>query len=87
MALTTAAASRKDRSMSDHELRRFQHRHYAAIAAILRRMQEDGLVPVPICNRVTQHFANEFERANEKFDRSRFILGTVSGDHLPEDFA
>lgn len=70
MALKPEAALRKDLTMpSGKDV--FQHRHFAAMAAIIKQMDgEDfeGLRPT-----IARFFASELARTNPRFDRSRFL--------------
>lgn len=71
MALSTQAANRKDiRS----DLCSMEHRHFAAIAAMLRNMPR-GAFPAdgPAYETIVNHFANELRATNPRFDRQRFM--------------
>lgn len=68
MPLTKNTAARKDRNAGLCEM---QHRHFAAVATIINRLdgpfdQEDR-----IC--IAEHFAGELAATNDKFDKARFL--------------
>lgn len=72
MALSAAAAARKDRTTETM----MQHRHFATIAAIIRDMdtvnnQEHGFIDVR--EDVAEHFADVLAKTNPRFDRARFL--------------
>jgi len=75
MPLKPDAALRKDRTTAtDRAI--FQHRHFAVIADIIRRMekvnnQEHGFIDVR--EDVAEHFADWLASTNPNFDRSRFL--------------
>lgn len=73
MALTTEAATRKDKTTGLSEM---QHRHFATVAAIIASMskvnnQEHGFIDVR--EDVAEHFADELAKTNPRFDRARFM--------------
>lgn len=67
MALTQKSANRKDISTANKGVE-MQHRHYAAIAAIIRDIEADVMRGV-----IADHFADGLRATNPKFDRARFI--------------
>ena len=66
MALSTAAAARKDKTTGKVEM---QHRHFTTIAAIIAGLR----VHEPSRSHIIKHFADELAATNPKFDRTRFI--------------
>ena len=64
--LTTASALRKDKRTRAQ----LQHRHFATIADIIRRM-DDG-APWPVED-IQTHFADHLADTNPRFDRQRFL--------------
>ena len=67
MALTAETALRKDKTTGLNV--EMQHRHFAAIAAIIESMDECD-TPRRI---VADHFADELAKTNPRFDRKRFL--------------
>ena len=65
MALTTAAAHRKDLIASLGDM---QHRHFATIAAIIRESVADDMQ-----DEVARVFSNRLHETNPKFDADRFL--------------
>ena len=68
MPLTKATAARKDRNAGLCEM---QHRHFAAIATIIARL--DGTMTKADRQTVAEHFAWELAATNDKFDKARFL--------------
>lgn len=73
--MTDAAAMQKDRHGGDTSA--FQHRHFAAVADIIRNMdkvnnQEHGFIDIR--EDVAEHFAAAFRRGNPKFSTDRFLI-------------
>ena len=64
MSLSIETAARKDRRAGLCEM---QHRHFAAIAAIIKNLH--GGLSVPVAD----HFANRLAATNPRFDRARFL--------------
>lgn len=73
MPLRDSAASAKDRRHASR-LSALQHRHYAAIAGIIRNMNAYDVRGI-----VAQEFA-EALRANPRFDRARFLAACGSAN-------
>ncbi len=67
MPLTRHAALAKDRATANASPS-FQHRHFAAVAAILRGTNDLANYG-PVC----RHFATELAHTNPRFDRGRFL--------------
>lgn len=63
MTLTIKAQTNKDASA---DLGTLQHRHFAAIAAIIKEIDGDR-------ERPAHHFAHMLARTNPRFDPSRFL--------------
>ncbi len=72
MPLTPESAFRKDQRF---DLSKLQHRHYAAIAAIIACLDLDTIEQetAGMNARVAEHFALCLLRGNPRFDRARFI--------------
>lgn len=73
MPLSISAAASKDRN---HGAAKFEHRHFATIAEIIRDMDkvhngEHGFVDIR--EDVAEEFANALARTNPRFDRERFL--------------
>lgn len=66
MALSTAAAARKDKTTGKTEM---QHRHFATVAAIIASLPHGAKIQ----RQVAEHFADELATTNGKFDRRRFL--------------
>lgn len=76
MPLTPAAALRKDRTAKS--LTGLQHRHYAAIAALIASLPDEGgcynsRAAAQLREHAATRFADALERANPNFDRARFL--------------
>lgn len=71
MALTSQAAARKDRVNATGTT--FEHRHFAAIAGILKGMQHDPALTREELTWVIERFALELATTNPRFDRARFL--------------
>ena len=67
----TKTANRKDVATAARGVT-LEHRHFAAIAAIIARMPSDGLNATTTRN-VAQHFAHYCADTNPRFDRARFL--------------
>lgn len=70
MALNPSAAFAKDTRTGLSEL---QHRHFATIAEIIRRLHADGTMTRADAETVAEHFAAELPPTNAKFDARRFL--------------
>ena len=66
MALSTAAATRKDKTTGKSEM---QHRHFATVAAIIASLPHGAKIQ----RQVAEHFADELATTNDRFDRRRFL--------------
>lgn len=77
MALTTEAALRKDKTNAGATM---EHRHFATIADILKRLHSIGGDK----NRtwVADYFASELAKTNPKFDRARFLRACNAEDRI-----
>lgn len=69
MALTTEAALRKDRTSAKSTM---EHRHFATVAAVIRRATFHGFNQEEQ-RRMADQFAHELAGTNPKFDRARFL--------------
>lgn len=78
MPLKTAAAFRKDTTSPMSTT--LEHRHFAVIADILKRLHSMGHDK----NRtwVADYFASELVRTNPKFDRARFLRACNAEDRI-----
>jgi hypothetical protein len=73
MPLKLSSATAKDRRTAPAALPDLQHRHFAAIAHIIREM------PVERDRRtMAQHFADKLAATNAKFDRTRFLCACIA---------
>lgn len=63
--LSKKAALRKDEIIANYGYAELQHRHFATIAAILRKLNAD----VETCER----WADELRFTNPNFNRARFL--------------
>lgn len=71
--LTSESALRKDLAAGSPT---FQHRHFAAVAAILRAELEHaacGQDQRDMMHSVAEAFARSLARTNPRFDRTRFL--------------
>jgi hypothetical protein len=76
MALTTKAAHRKDLR---NDRAKMEHRHFAAIAAVIRDM---GTAPVDSWTQtqIAGQFAAALRSTNPRFDRDRFMRACLHKD-------
>lgn len=79
MALTAESAARKDRTTANGNVE-FQHRHFAAIADMLKNMHSVGGEK----NRtwIADYFAGQLARTNSRFDRERFLTACNATDRI-----
>jgi len=70
--LSTKIAYHKDRRSA--ETARLEHRHFAAIAAII------STLPDAYSGLVAEHFANALRSTNPRFDRDRFLRAVKGGE-------
>lgn len=73
MPLTPETALRKDRTQPTAP--KFQHRHFAAIAAVIAELPDDPYSPISGEGTlaVARAFANALQDTNPNFDRNRFL--------------
>lgn len=74
MALTTEAATRKDRTSANSTM---EYRHFATVAAIIKDQPGPD---AKMRRQMATHFANGLACTNPRFDRIRFLraCGVVS---------
>jgi hypothetical protein len=71
MTLSTKAATAKDMRNAGSEM---QHRHFATVAAIIKKLDEDGSMSLGDVQLVAEHFASELAKTNPRFNRDRFMM-------------
>lgn len=71
MSLTQKSANRKDIRTGKSDM---QHRHFTTIAAIIRSFPDVNIARV-----MTDHFADELQSTNPKFDPARFVAACTHG--------
>lgn len=77
MALSKTAATRKDVNASYAPM---QHRHFATVAKIIRKLHREGGVSHSMAALIADHFAWELAETNANFDKSRFIAACLEDE-------
>ena len=70
MHLKPETALAKDRRSA---LCPLEHRHFAAIATIIRDLHAQGTMSLSDAGCVADHFADALAKTNPRFDRARFM--------------
>lgn len=77
MTLTLRNAANKDRASGTTALPSFQHRHFAAIATMIRELPITTDEESEYQQIVADSFARQLQASNPKFDRTRFICACI----------